>query len=111
LENKTVTMVNKKLLKRMFSISEARVQGKEKRFEKAIKNIEKAETEFKKTTDELNEQLKVEGQRVYEGPMDDIMTMVQWLETQHTNEVKIREEIKEVKKRVEKNSEFCVRNM
>jgi len=91
-------MLNKKQLKNMFALSKARAQLREKQFEKAIEKIAQAKREFKKTTDELRCKLKDERLKVYEGPMDDIRSMVGWLEAQHKREKEIEEEMKDVSK-------------
>jgi len=89
-------MKNKNLLKAMFARCKLRAKLREKQFEKKIAEIEKAEKEFEENTDYVKEKIRSIGLKVYEGPMDDIMTMVRWLENQHNEEVELREELKEV---------------
>jgi len=90
-------MANKKMLEAMVNTCKGHVAIYEKRVEDLNDKIKETKKEFNKTIDDLKENKSSNLSKVYEGPMDNVLCIVRWLEAQHNKDIKIREEMKEVR--------------
>jgi len=91
-------MFQKKVLKRVFKTCEARVQLREKQFEKAIARIAEAKAKFEEDKNCLKADLFNVRSEVFNGEEDDLFGMLRWLEEVQKKEVKLLDDLKDVRK-------------
>jgi len=83
-------------LKRIIELSEARASLKEKQYDEAIANIAKTEADFERNNNDLKFELMSSYSQEYDGPDDDILSLIRWIEERTNEEKRLRTEMEEV---------------